>query len=373
MKKEVYRPLSNVAELHVEVSDSCNLHCAYCYFVSKKQVRTPFPIERFDHIIKEFFCRTDADVTLVFHGGEPLMNEAAWLDEACHIAKRHAEENGRRVCFHLQTNGSLLDDEKLSVLIKHGFTVNVSLDGPKDIHNMARGAYLPSRNAVDKLRDAGLLTGIITVIGKHNYNRIPEVVSDFISLGVKRYHFNVGSIVSRDESLILTEEEISRFLVDSYMVFLSTYKEICNWVLLEKLRRFVSCSIPDFACDSPICGAAIHKIHMKQDGSFYPCGSCVSTKEADESFCLGNITDNFERGEFEKRLASFHHLYFEHRGQCVECPAQLVCDFYCPAFDGLDPVTAENKCNAYKRFYEFLTERPVDEIESIVGYYDGQE
>lgn len=368
-----YRPLSNAAELHVEISDSCNLQCGYCYFVSKKRVRTPFPMELFNRVIEAYFEQINSDVTLVFHGGEPLLVGADWIDEACEIAKMQAAKNGHRICFHLQTNGTLLNDKIIEVLVRQGFSVNVSLDGPKTIHNAARGGYTKTVQAIKKLQEANILAGVITVIGKHNYNRIPEVVHEIVSLGVTRYHFNIGSILTGETELILNKDEIYSYLVDAYSMFVSTYRSACNWVLLGKLRRFVSGVIPEFACDSPICGAAIHKIHLKQNGAFYPCGSCVSTQDADHLFCLGNIEAPVIQERFEQQLAQFHHLYFEHRETCMECPGQLICDFFCPAFDELDPKTIQNKCESYRKFNAFLLKRDPSEIRSIVDYYNNAE
>lgn len=367
--KKNFNPFSNVAELHIEVSDSCNLQCGYCYFVSKAKRTTPFPIQAFDHLMELFFRKTDSDVTLVFHGGEPLLADALWLSEACEVAKRHAKENGHDICFHLQTNGTLLSDPQIEELVKNDFSVNVSLDGPKDIHNSIRGGYDATVKSIRRLNEAGILTGVIAVIGKHNFNRIHEVVNELISLNVQRYHFNIGSILNGNNSLIMTENEILTYLTASLHEFEISYTKACNWVLLGKLRRYLSGRIPAFACDSPICGAAIHKMHLKKDGSFYPCGSCVSTREADARFRIGNIANDFDPESFENMLADFHHLYFQHRRECEECRGKAVCDFICPAFDEYDPLTLSNKCEAFRQFKDYLDTKERRLLEQIVDYY----
>lgn len=367
--KKNFNPFSNVAELHIEVSDSCNLQCGYCYFVSKAKKTTPFPIQAFDHLMELFFRKTDSDVTLVFHGGEPLLADALWLSEACEVAKRHAKENGHDICFHLQTNGTLLSDPQIEELVKNDFSVNVSLDGPKDIHNSIRGGYDATVKSIRRLNEAGILTGVIAVIGKHNFNRIHEVVNELISLNVQRYHFNIGSILNGNNSLIMTENEILTYLKASLHEFEISYIKACNWVLLGKLRRYLSGRIPAFACDSPICGAAIHKMHLKKDGSFYPCGSCVSTREADARFRIGSIADDFDPKSFENMLTDFHHLYFQHRRECEECRGKAVCDFICPAFDEYDPLTLSNKCEAFRQFKDYLDTKGRRLLEQIVDYY----
>lgn len=363
------QPLSRVYELHIESSDSCNLHCKYCYFVAKKTRKTEFSIDRFSELLAAFFQYTDSNVNLAFHGGEPLMNDAEWFDEASTIAEEIARKHHKNITFHLQTNGSLLTEEHVRVLKKHQFDVNVSLDGPEDIHNEARGLYARTVRAIKLLQEAGIFMGSITVIGKHNYNKIEQVVDELLRLGVKRYHFNVGSIVSQDAAQILTAEEILQYYKDSLNVFLDTYQEACNWVLLGKLRRYVSGQIPQFACDSPICGAGIFKIHMLSNGDFYPCGSCVNTQTGIETLKLGNIFQTLDKEDYQKTLLKFQTPYFETRSRCENCPAAIVCDFVCPAFDILDKVTFENKCISNRQFVEYLKTLDQTRIQQVVSYY----
>lgn len=365
-----FNPLTNVDELHIEVSDSCNLNCNYCYFVEKNKITTPFPLENLDNILKEFFAKTTCDVTLVFHGGEPLMASADWIDNACEIAKKYAFVNEHEVCFHLQTNGTLLTDKHIEVLKKHKFTVNVSLDGPREVHDAARGSFNKTIHAIEALQKAGVFNSVITVIGKHNYNRIHDIVELFISHGISKYHFNIGSILNDKKNLILSESEIFSFLKDSYVEFTNSYRDSCNWVLLGKLQRFVSKEIPPLACDSPICGAGIHKIHMKQNGDFYPCGSCVNTNTGMKEFLLGNIMDTFSKKKYELFLTNFHHLYFEHLNNCTYCESLTLCDFFCPAFDGYDSTTISNKCKAYKAFSNFLNGQNLNIIKTILDFYE---
>ncbi len=363
-------PLSQVYELHIESSNSCNLHCNYCYFMTKKVHRTVFPLERLEELLSIFFTHTERQVNLVFHGGEPLMNSADWLDNACNIAKSIAQKNNNNVSFHIQTNGTLLTDEQLLVLVKHNFSVNVSLDGPEQIHNKARGLYQPTVASLNKLKDAGILMGVISVIGKHNYNKIPEVVDHLIQLGIKRYHFNIGSILSQKSSLILSTEDILQYYKESLKSFLDTYTEACNWVLLGKLRRYISNSIPQFACDSPICSAGVHKIHLLPNGDFYPCGSCVNTEQGLLQNCLGNLFQLPSYEEYQQKMVNFHSEYFACRDKCQLCEAAVICDFKCPAFDSIDIKTFENRCKGSQLFYEHLLTIDKSLIEKLVTFYE---
>lgn len=364
--------LRKIHELHVETSNSCNLNCSYCYFVSKKKEKLKFEIVQFQKIVNCVLQKTDSSINLVFHGGEPLLNSAQWIDEACRVALQISLENDKKIYFHIQTNGTSLTDDHIKVLKKYNFTVNVSLDGPKEIHDKARGRYDETLRSIRRLQAEDMLLGVITVIGKHNCNNISDVVAHFRELGIKRYHFNIGSILNDSKELVMSEDEIYKSLVDAFEQMSLYYRESCNWVLLGKLRRFVNKEIPEFACDSPICGAGLFKTHVLPNGDFYPCGSCVNTEHGRKEFLLGNLFEDIDSDVITKKLVDFHSIYFGETDKCSKCCASIICDFLCPAFDRYDKETISNKCSAYQRFVEYLNKQDFDQIKDIVSYYDGE-
>jgi radical SAM protein with 4Fe4S-binding SPASM domain len=190
-----------------------------------------------------------------------------------------------------------------------------------------------------------------------------------LRLGVKRYHFNVGSIISQDPTLILTADEILQYYKESLDVFLETYQDACNWVLLGKLRRYCTGMIPQFACDSPICGAGMHKIHLLPNGDYYPCGSCVNDESGIQKFKLGNIFHPLAFDEYKQTLLKFQSPYFSIRERCETCNATSICDFVCPAFDSMDTQTFENKCDSNQNFIHVLDSYGQQHFQPLLSYY----
>ena len=88
-------------------------------------------------VVDAIFYTTHPTVTIEFQGGEPLVN---W--DVLKFCVEYAEEKARRVkkgaLFSIVTNLSLMTDEKLEYLMKHGFSINTSLDGPQVVHNFNR-------------------------------------------------------------------------------------------------------------------------------------------------------------------------------------------------------------------------------------------
>jgi len=114
------------------------------------------------------------DIRIVGHGGEPLLRSAKYLDEFATVVRNSIETDNRKVHLSVQTNGLLLTDKKLEVLLRHDVTVGLSLDGDKTANDLHRRDML-GRSTYDRaVRAARLLNthnanwGIITVIDPTN-------------------------------------------------------------------------------------------------------------------------------------------------------------------------------------------------------------
>jgi uncharacterized protein len=74
------------------------------------------------------------------------------------------------VRFVLQTNGTLLDEAWAEVLLKHRVQVGISVDGPKQLHDIFRvdhegqGSYDAVERGLMLLRDKGVPFGILSVV-----------------------------------------------------------------------------------------------------------------------------------------------------------------------------------------------------------------
>ncbi len=133
---------NSVGMLQLEVTDRCNLRCAYClynpHYDEKRNhgnrdmtVATAFrAIERFAQNSK---FRSKVGIT--FYGGEPLL--AFSLIKSC---IRYAKKilAGREIVFSITTNGTLFTEEMVNYLAAEGVGINVSIDGPEAIHDEHR-------------------------------------------------------------------------------------------------------------------------------------------------------------------------------------------------------------------------------------------
>src|SRR3990172_2023936 len=121
----------------------CNLDCEYCFFLSKEAL---YPGSRFrmaEELLETYVRQlieahgTVPELTIAWQGGEPTMMGLDFFRRSVELAQRH-QKPGQRATYTIQTNGTLLDDEWGEFLKEHGFLVGLSIDGPREMHDLFR-------------------------------------------------------------------------------------------------------------------------------------------------------------------------------------------------------------------------------------------
>ncbi|WP_436771437.1 FxsB family cyclophane-forming radical SAM/SPASM peptide maturase [Yinghuangia sp. YIM S09857] len=169
----------------VKVHSRCNLSCDYCYLYEMadqswrdaSKAMAPAVADRTAVRIAEHARehRLDA-VTVIVHGGEPMLAGMALITRLAEAVRREVPEY-TRVSLAIQTNGLLLDDASLDALYALGISVGVSIDGGEaanDRHRRfadGRGSHARVAAAIERLRDPsrpGLYGGLLCTIDVEN-------------------------------------------------------------------------------------------------------------------------------------------------------------------------------------------------------------
>ncbi|PYV08117.1 MAG: hypothetical protein DMG07_26735 [Acidobacteria bacterium] len=119
--------------LVLNVTNQCNLACAYCYEYGEDRIadapgggRTRFMSETTAREAVEFMLRESGPrAHLTFFGGETLLNFPV-LRATIDYARRRASELGKEVDFSLTTNATLLRQETIEFLADNRVGVTVS-------------------------------------------------------------------------------------------------------------------------------------------------------------------------------------------------------------------------------------------------------
>lgn len=126
----------------LEITQQCNLRCKYCTFGGgfkdhRRHSSKSMSIETLEEaVLSAIEHGVDNDsISMGFYGGEPLLR----FDLIKHaVAFAHRHSAGKPLKFSMTTNATLVEKESAEFLRDNDFSVLVSIDGPKHMHNRYR-------------------------------------------------------------------------------------------------------------------------------------------------------------------------------------------------------------------------------------------
>src|SRR3954462_7480022 len=179
-----------------EATMRCNLHCEFCYVGDLLNIEGEWREEMtLDALRKAFPDNPGLQVSLT--GGEIFMRKDIMSVLDLFRDKGYA-------CGYLTTNGTIISDERaeaLADLAAAGFLkhISVSIDGPGDIHDVARGLKgtfartcdgLRRLQAAAKRKHAPLRVSINTTVAHESLDALDQMVDVAGELGVDAIGLN---------------------------------------------------------------------------------------------------------------------------------------------------------------------------------------
>jgi radical SAM protein with 4Fe4S-binding SPASM domain len=175
------------------LTERCNLRCRHCYQGRKKmEEMTPGDVrQEIDGATEMFQAWEEAHGIRVvpsihFTGGEPFLYDGLWE------VIGHARKKGCKVA--LLSNGGLISREEAARAFAFGVTdIQVSLEGPHDLHDRirGRGSFASAMRGVERLVEAGNRVSANVTLSRLNWKQIDETVeiarkTGFYGIGFSR-------------------------------------------------------------------------------------------------------------------------------------------------------------------------------------------
>ena len=189
--------------LTLATNNKCNLACPHCYLLTDTR---PDPIDDDGRQrIVDFGLLNFGVRTVCFVGREPL------LDPSALVSAIRLKENEQATNIGLITNGTLINRWLSSLESGCIDFLDVSLDGPRDIHDNIRGSGTFSRilRNVDKLsaRMRGR-TSVLMTLQSANYHSPGALMRSLTGFGIRQVVFGFYSPNSlTDETLSINLDE----------------------------------------------------------------------------------------------------------------------------------------------------------------------
>jgi uncharacterized protein len=342
---------------------TCNLDCKYCFFLSKEML---YPGDRFrmaDDLLELYVQQLLAsqpgpEVTVAWQGGEPTLMGLDFFRRALACVARHRRP-GIAVAHTIQTNGTLLDAEWCDFFREHGFLVGLSLDGPREMHDLyrvdkgGRPTFDKVMRAARLLQEHGVDFNILTTVHAGNADR-PLEVYRFLRDEVGTRYIQFIPIVERATAELLplanrgwgergsgprplyqqtgdlvtersvTAEQWGRFLIGVFD----------EWIRRDVGRVFVQMfdaalaswtGVPASLCIfAERCGKALA---LEHNGDLYSCDHFV-----EPGHLLGNIRQvpMLQLATSQRQRAFGAAKSDSLPRYCRECPVRFACHGECP-------------------------------------------
>jgi uncharacterized protein len=322
----------------------CNLGCRYCFFLKKERLYPGSNFRMSDAALESYIrqvieaCDGQA-VTIAWQGGEPTLMGQDFFRKSIEHERRYLK-SGVAIQNTIQTNGVLLDEEWLRFFHERQFLVGLSLDGPRELHDIyrmdkvGRPVFDKVMRAVQLMQQHKVEFNILATVNAANADHPLEVYKFFRDeVGARFIQFI--PIVERDnetgfvEGNTVTERSVKP---EQYGNFLNAIFD--EWVRKDVGRIFVNhfdaalaswAGAPPAICTTaPTCGFAMV---LEHNGDLYSCDHFVEPK-----YYLGNImeqplielaaSDKQRKFGLDKRDALPRH--------CRECAVLFACNGECP-------------------------------------------
>lgn len=353
----------------VKPTHLCNLSCKYCY---NDDVRDPIMKETtLERVIGQTFAyaREHAPerlVSFIWHGGEPMVAGRKFFEKAYELQQRHADDT--RYHNSIQTNGTLINDDWIKFFKKAGFSVSISIDGPRHLNDVYRvdrkgnGSFDKVLEAIERVQDADLPLGICVVISRANIDHIDEIY-DF--LAERKLRFNIiplnRSGAARDNyaELGLEAEEYAEPWIKMYDRWFDADQDYVYCSDFVYKTRAILAGRPADCIGLDKCSET--NIAVDPVGDVYPCATLSGTHETK----YGNLVE----ADLYSIMNSPVALAYRNRAtdpQCATCRWQHVCHGGCLAraykfFD--DHNRRDYYCPSLFKIYEHIAGRLAEKFD----------
>lgn len=368
----------DLSQLVLNFTEQCNLRCKYCIYgeaykavrgYSNKEMKVETALKAIDY----FLPRSKAEPFITFYGGEPTLR----LNEIIRIIDLvRSKYPDKGVKFSVVTNATLLNEKNIEELFKRGIFIQISVDGPQDIHDFNR-VFQNGGGTFDK---------IYSVV-RHMFEKYPEYYKTHIMFeltltpGVKIQDvrnfinsplfennlFKIGFLDPDDNTYVhkfCTREDQERFQEDLkalHKLFCDDLKQKGStdrflWALFGKrpldIHMLLGSKPEPYIPLNGTCIPGARKLYVDVDGKFYPC------EKVRERLEIGSV----EEGINIRKVMSLLEKYREISEDCRFCFAKDLCRI-CFALIA----SPENELSLHRKIEFCRRER--QEIESALVTY----
>jgi uncharacterized protein len=354
----------------------CNLDCAYCFFLDKELLYPGSKFRMSDELLETYIRQligshqTDR-VTIAWQGGEPTLMGLDFYVRAMRIAEKYRRP-GMTFEHTMQTNGTKLDDEWCAFFKEHNFLIGISIDGPRQLHDVyrvdkggqatfdkvMRGLRLLQKHAVDY----NILTTVNRVNGDHPlevYRFLrDEAGTDWMQFIPVVERINADGLTLYQQGTTVSERSV---LPEQFGNFLSAIFD--EWVHHDvgriyvqtfeaAVRNWLGMPSSGMCVFNETCGLGVA---LEHNGDLYACDHFV-----EPDYLLGNIQ---QEHMIELMVSPQQQKFGQDKRDslpqyCLDCDVRFACHGECPKNRFIETPDGEPGlnylCAGFKHFFHHV-------------------
>lgn len=349
---------------------ACNLNCEYCFFLKKENLYPGSNFRMSDDVHESYIrqlleAHQVPEVTVAWQGGEPTLMGLDFFRRTVELQDKY-QKPGTRIENTFQTNGILLDEEWCRFFHERNFLIGLSLDGPKELHDVyrkdkgGRGTFDRVLSAARLLQKHNVQFNILCTVNSTNSNH-PLEVYRFFRDELRAQFLQFIPIVERDndtgyqEGTKVTDrsvlpEQFGRFLVEIFDEWVS--KDVGDTFVLNfdgALAGWLGMA-GTICIFGPTCGLGFA---LEHNGDLYSCDHFVEPRHY-----LGNIlkTPMIDLVASEKQRSFGLAKRDTLPCYCQQCEFRHICNGECPKNRFVETPDGEPGlnylCAGYKAFFK---------------------
>ncbi len=358
---------------------TCNMACAYCYYLEKNKLYAGDARHTMSDAVLENFIRsyieaqtTDA-VQFTWHGGEAMIRPLRFYERVVELQQKYAA--GHAIMNSLQTNGTLMSEDWCRFLRKNNWLVGLSIDGAQEFHDEYRRGvdgkptFQRVMRAVQLLNKYHVDWNAMAVVNDYNADFPDEFYNFFKQIDCRYIQFTpiVERLLQHADGRHLAAPSQSSVQMMPFSVTPKQWGDfLCRifdlWVRQDVSKVFVQIFDatlanwmgvqPGICTMAETCG---HAGVMEYNGDVYSCDHFVFPE-----YKLGNIAQStFVEMMYSQRQLDFGQAKATQLSdKCRACKFLFACHGECPknrfALNAGDDPRENYLCAGYRQYFEHV-------------------
>jgi uncharacterized protein len=342
------RRFESLNTIILKLTNACNLACAYCYDYEKMEKATRLEFSLAEKAISQAVSLCDGTLTIILHGGEPML---AWplIERIVCAGESIAREANVTLHFTGQTNMTRLTQQIIDFSMKHGVTWGVSVDGPPPIHDRFRvrhgggPSYELFERALNKWPSFVRRSSVMSTVTCINDGLLLESARYFRDLGMAGWDWSLFQPIGRGRSGDSFQIDIDELCRSWGQLFDAVADGEFDGFPVQPVKKYLDNFLHGPGgnmCLRPKCGAARDLLSISANGTIEAC-DCIDPKGSLAG--LGSVNETSLADARDSEIAkAIRGRDMSNHPQCHDCVWFGVCGGTCLAHAGrLDAVWQE--------------------------------